>query len=93
MALTYQQALRREKRRKLKGDTESAEMLTAYEVSRLLRVSYYTLLEWRKNATGPPSIMCSPRTIRYPRPGLRGWLRARVALSDKKDVRRNDGNK
>jgi hypothetical protein len=76
-------ALKREKRRKLKGDTNSAKMLTAYEVSRLLRVSYYTLFEWRKDGEGPPFVRCSPHIIRYPRHRLARWLCAQTAMAVK----------
>jgi hypothetical protein len=75
--------LEREKRLKLKGDAESADMLTAYEVSRLLRISYYTLLEWRKRGEGPPSVTCSPRVIRYPKHRLRYWLRSLIQTEGK----------
>jgi predicted DNA-binding transcriptional regulator AlpA len=72
------QALTRERRRKFKGDPDSAEMLTAYEVSRLLRISYYTLLEWRKSGEAPPSVVLSPRIIRFPRARLERWIQGRI---------------
>ena len=83
LAQIVAQALRAQKRRKIRESPKSAEMLTAYEVSRLLRVSYYTVLEWRKNLKGPPSVTCSPRVIRYPRRGLGRWLRDRTVMAAK----------
>ncbi len=70
--------LEREKRRKIRGDAETAGMLTAYEVSRLLRISYYTLLKWRRAGIGPPSVRFSRLVIRYPRRALQRYMLERI---------------
>lgn len=53
----------------------SAELLTVPEVAGVLRVSKWTLLDWRKEGKGPPWVRVARLTIRYPRRGLIGFLR------------------
>jgi predicted DNA-binding transcriptional regulator AlpA len=54
---------------------ESAALLTSFEVASLLRVSRYTLSDWRKNGTGPPFLKVSRGVVRYPRRAFAHWLR------------------
>ena len=67
----------------------SPELLTVPEVARLLRVSRWTLWEWRRNGAGPPCVRLSRGVIRYPRRILADWLNQhmRSKVSDGGTVR------
>ena len=54
---------------------EGAELLTTSEVARFLRVSRWTLYAWRKNGAGPPSLLLSRQTVRYPRVAFMSYMR------------------
>jgi hypothetical protein len=54
---------------------ESAGLLTSFEVARSLRVSRYTLSDWRKNGGGPPFLRLSRQTVRYPRRAFERYMR------------------
>ncbi len=51
-----------------------AQMLTTYEVARVLRLSPYTLMDWRKRGVGPSYVRLSHRAIRYPKSGFAQWI-------------------
>jgi hypothetical protein len=53
---------------------EGAELLTTFEVARLLRLSRWTLCCWRKNGGGPPFVKLSRGIVRYLRAGLECYL-------------------
>jgi predicted DNA-binding transcriptional regulator AlpA len=53
---------------------ESAQMLTTFEVAHFLRVSRWTLSDWRRNGTGPPFVKLSRRVLRYPRYAFERWM-------------------
>ena len=53
---------------------ESAELLTSFEVARFLRVSRWTLCDWRKNGGGPPFLKLSRQAIRYPRKAFERYI-------------------
>lgn len=57
---------------------ESARLLTAFEVARFLRVSRWTLSDWRKNGGGPAFLKLSRRTIRYPRKAFERYIYQRL---------------
>lgn len=50
--------------------SELPDLLTTFEVASFLRVSRWTLSEWRKNGTGPPFARLSRGILRYPKSGL-----------------------
>jgi predicted DNA-binding transcriptional regulator AlpA len=52
----------------------SAGLLTIPEVAHLLRISRWTLWEWRRNGTGPAYVKLSRGVLRYPRRALASWL-------------------
>ncbi|MGA2606249.1 MAG: helix-turn-helix domain-containing protein [Terriglobia bacterium] len=54
---------------------ESARLLTSFEVARFLRVSHWTLCDWRKNGVGPPFLKLSRQTVRYPRRAFERYMR------------------
>lgn len=53
---------------------ESAALLTSFEVARFLRVSKWTLCDWRKNGGGPPFLKLSRQAIRYPRKAFERYI-------------------
>jgi hypothetical protein len=54
---------------------DGLEFLMSREVGRFLRVSRYTLKDWRRNGTGPPFIRIGHVVVRYPVRALRRYLR------------------
>jgi hypothetical protein len=51
-----------------------AVMLTTFEVARILRVTRWTLLSWRRAGKGPCFAKLARNTVRYPRAGFERWL-------------------
>jgi hypothetical protein len=49
-------------------------MLTSAEVGRLLRVSHWTLQEWRKAGRGPRFVKLTHAVVRYPLLEFGLWL-------------------
>jgi hypothetical protein len=74
MAQTPSQALQGQKRRKVVGDGAHAHLLTSFEVGAFLRVSRWTLRDWRKAGKGPPFLKISRQVVRYPVAGLKRFL-------------------
>jgi predicted DNA-binding transcriptional regulator AlpA len=53
-------------------------LLNPREVAELLGISVWTLAYWRRKGTGgPPWVRLGPRTIRYDREALVGFLGSR----------------
>jgi predicted DNA-binding transcriptional regulator AlpA len=69
MAQTKQQR-RNEAMRK----RESDEFLSPLQLARLLGMSAWSLLLWRKKGFGPPFLKVTRNMIRYPKEGLDAWL-------------------
>ena len=55
---------------------QSSEFLSPLQVARLLGISIWSLLLWRKKGFGPPVLRVSRNIIRYPREGFEAWLAA-----------------
>lgn len=53
---------------------KSAQVLTTSEVARFLRVTRWTLGNWRKDGAGPPFIKLSRQIVRYPRGAFERWM-------------------
>ena len=53
---------------------EQPEMLTVNQLSRLLGVTWLTLLRWRNTGKGPRFIRIATRAIRYRRTDVETWL-------------------
>jgi hypothetical protein len=53
---------------------QSSEFLSPLQVARLLGVSSWCLLLWRKKGFGPPFLRVTRNIIRYPKQGLDAWL-------------------
>jgi hypothetical protein len=53
---------------------ESSEFLSPVQVARLLGVSGWSLLLWRKRGFGPQFIRVTRNIIRYPKPQFDRWL-------------------
>ena len=64
----------RERLKQKMAKKESQEFLSTFQVARLLGVSYWSLLGWRKEGSGPPFLRITCGCIRYPRPALITWL-------------------
>jgi hypothetical protein len=60
-----------------------SELLTSREVSRYLRITRWTLLNWRKRGIGPLFVKLPNHHFLYLRRGLGRWLRARIQVPDK----------
>lgn len=56
------------------GKKASHEFLSPVQVGRLLGISRWSLLLWRKKGFGPPFLRITRGTIRYPRLALIAWL-------------------
>jgi hypothetical protein len=57
---------------------DSARLLTTSEVARLLRLTHWTLINWRRERRGPPFVKLSKSVVRYPRRSLEYFLRQRL---------------
>lgn len=60
------------------------EFLTTTQVAALLDVTRWTLNYWRMQRQGPPFVMLTRGTIRYPRQGLESYLRRHVHTAAKR---------
>ena len=69
MAQTKQQRKNEAMRRQ-----QSSEFLSPLQVARLLGMSAWNLLLWRKKGFGPPFLRVTRQIIRYPKQGLDAWL-------------------
>jgi hypothetical protein len=56
-------------------ETGLVKMLTTGELAGILRMSRWTLQDWRKRRVGPPWIKLSRQCVRYPLPALVYYLR------------------
>lgn len=74
MAEGLNEAFQGPRRRKLVGGGAQAHLLTSFEVGAFLRVSRWTLGDWRRAGTGPPFVKISGRVVRYPVTGLKRFL-------------------
>jgi hypothetical protein len=52
----------------------SSEFLSPLQVARIMGMSAWTLLIWRKKAFGPPFLRVTHNMIRYPRKQFAEWL-------------------
>ena len=57
---------------------DALEMLTVREVARYLRVTHWTLLNWRRKRRGPPYVKLGRNLVRYPRWRFENFVRART---------------
>ena len=69
MAQTKQQRKNEAMRRQ-----QSSEFLSPLQVARLLGMSAWNLLLWRKKGFGPPFLRVTRNTIRYPKQKFNVWL-------------------
>jgi predicted DNA-binding transcriptional regulator AlpA len=65
---------KRERCRERNGAQESSEFLSRRQVARLLGVSVWALIKWRKQHCGPPYVKFGRNTVRYPYRHLEAWL-------------------
>jgi predicted site-specific integrase-resolvase len=56
-------------------------LLKPSDVADRLRVSKYTLLEWRRSGFGPPFLRLRGNDLRYPETKLKEWIAERTARS------------
>jgi len=64
------------------------ELLVIGEVVDRLKVSKWTLANWRRDGFGPPYVRLKGNDIRYPEDGLREWIEERMVHSlDEERVR------
>lgn len=50
------------------------EYLSRAQVCEILGVKMKTLRDWQREKSGPPFVLLTPRTIRYPKTGLDEFL-------------------
>jgi hypothetical protein len=81
MAQTLKRALQAQKRRKIAPGSDWGGMLTPSEVGAILRVSRWTLMEWRKSGKGPPFFKFNHATVRYPALALMRFLKEHLSGS------------
>jgi predicted DNA-binding transcriptional regulator AlpA len=62
----------------------TAELLTTHQVAAILGCTRWTLNYWRKQRQGPPFVMLTRGTIRYPRASFESWLKARLHSEGKR---------
>lgn len=65
-------------------------LLKPAEVANRLRVSRYTLLEWRRVGFGPPFLRLRGNDLRYPEDDLVEWIEERKANSINEERARGD---
>ena len=53
---------------------QSQEFLSPFQVARLLGMSAWNLILWRKKGFGPPFVRITRNMIRYPKQGFDVWL-------------------
>jgi hypothetical protein len=56
----------------------STPTLMTFELACFLRISTWTVRDWRRRGVGPPFLKLSRKTIRYPKVALEEWLRGRL---------------
>jgi hypothetical protein len=81
MAETLNRALEGQKRGKMLRDGAQAHLLTSFEIGAFLRVSRWTLKDWRKAGKGPPYVKLSRHVVRYPVVGLKRFLNQHLGPS------------
>jgi len=59
----------------------SDELLTVLAVTDCLKVSKWTLANWRRCGFGPPYVRLKGNDIRYPATALMGWIEDRTVRS------------
>ena len=57
------------------------ELLVIQEVVERLKVSKWTLANWRRDGFGPPYVRLKGNDIRYPEDGLHKWIKERTVNS------------
>jgi predicted DNA-binding transcriptional regulator AlpA len=57
------------------------ELLVIGEVTDRLKVSKWTLANWRRGGFGPPYVRLKGSDIRYPEDGLHKWIEERTVNS------------
>ncbi len=65
---------KKERIRERMGRKQSSEFLSPLQVARLLGVSAWNLLLWRKKGFGPPFLRVTHNIIRYPKQEFDTWL-------------------
>jgi len=59
----------------------AGELILISEVMERLKVSKWTLANWRRSGFGPPYVRLKGNDIRYPEDGLRKWIAGRLVGS------------
>ena len=64
---------KQQRRKEVMKRQQSSEFLSPLQLARVLGISSWTLLLWRKKGFGPPFLRVTRRMIRYPERGFKAW--------------------